>query len=305
MKVVLRSLKDLFSSENEFFALARKGKRITHIALAIPMLIVFLIGGFIISEGIIYEFLLRNLNLSRELREFYNLAISFGFVIGFVWLWVRFFEKRHLSTLGLKIKGAFKIYLNGFFGGLIMLSVVIGLMVIFGVLSFQENPEPFSIDFLGVMILLLIGYVVQGASEEILARGWQFQVIGARYKPWLGAVISSLMFALLHGMNTGVSVIAIINLLLFSFFLILFILYYKNIWAACGWHTAWNWSTENIFGLKVSGTQGAGSVLNLSTDGANYLTGGDFGPEGSILTTFVLVAGMIVVLVKHSKNKNN
>jgi hypothetical protein len=60
---------------------------------------------------------------------------------------------------------------------------------------------------------------------------------------------------------------------------------------------------ENIYGLKVSGTEGLGSVLNLSTEGPNYLTGGDFGPEGSILTTFVLLGGMIVLLILNRKNE--
>jgi len=301
MKIILRSLKDLFSAENEFFTQARKGKRITHIAIAIPMVIVFLLVGFIISEGFLYQFISKFIHFSREMREFYNLGISFAFVILLVWLWVRFFEKRSFKTLGFSRKGALKDYIVGFFSGFIMLSIVIGLMAILGIIGFQASPKPFSIDFVGVMFLLLIGYVVQGASEEILARGWQFQVIGARYKPWLGAVISSIMFAFLHGLNTGVSVIAIINLILFAFLLIFFILYYRNIWAACGWHTAWNWAMENIFGLKVSGTDGGESIFNLSTDGAKYLTGGDFGPEGSILTTFVLIGGMIFLLVKHSK----
>jgi len=303
MKIILKSLKDLFSAENEFFAQARKGKRITHIAIAIPMVIVFILVGFIISEGLIYQFISKFVHFSRELREFYNLGISFAFVILLVWLWVRFFEKRSFKTLGFSRKGALKEYIVGFFSGFIMLSIVIGLMTIIGTVGFQANPKPFSLDFVGVMFLLLIGYVVQGASEEILARGWQFQVIGARYKPWLGAVISSVMFAFLHGLNTGVSVIAIINLILFAFLLIFFILYYRNIWAACGWHTAWNWSMENIYGLKVSGTDGGESILNLSANGANYLTGGDFGPEGSILTTFVLVGGMIVLLIVNSKSK--
>jgi len=111
------------------------------------------------------------------------------------------------------------------------------------------------------------------------------------------------LFALLHGFNAGVSVFAIVNLLLFSFLLILLILHHKSIWAACGWHTAWNWAMENIFGLKVSGAEGGDSVLDLTTNGLKIITGGDFGPEASIFTTLVLIGGMIYILVA-AKNKS-
>lgn len=301
MKIILETIRNLFSSDNEFFAMAKTGKRITHIAIAIPMIIVFLLGGMIISEGLIFQLILQNPDLSRPLSDFYSLFISFGTVIFCVWLWVKFFEKRSFRTLGLQSKNAFKKYISGFYTGFIMLAIVIGLMTLFGVIGAQEKTEAFSIDFLGIMLLLLLGYIVQGAAEEIIARGWQFQVIGARYRPWLGAVISSVLFALLHGLNAGINLLAIVNLLLFAFLLILFILRDKSIWTACGWHTAWNWSMENIYGLKVSGNEGNGSILNLSTEGSKYITGGDFGPEGSILTTIVLFAGMVILLIIESK----
>lgn len=301
MKTIFEALRNLFSSENEFFAMAKTGKRITHIAIAIPMIIVFLFGGMIISEGLIYQLIFQNLELSRPLQDFYSLFVSFGAVIFTVWLWVHFFEKRSLRSLGFTAKGAFNKYISGFLSGFIMLGVVVGFMAIFGTIGLQEKAEPLSLNFIGVMLLLLLGYIVQGASEEIIARGWQFQVIGARYRPWLGAVISSVIFALLHGFNHGVSPLAIINLLLFAFLLIFIILRDKSIWAACGWHTAWNWTMENIYGLKVSGSEGTGSVLNLSIEGPNFLTGGDFGPEGSIFTTIVLLAGMLIILILETK----
>jgi hypothetical protein len=300
MRILFESLKDLFNSENEFFNYARSGKRITHIALAIPLVIIFIFGSMIIS-GIPGQLLVDYFDLGKPVIEFYNLFVSFGILIIVVWLWVRFFEKRSIKTLGFTGNNAFKKYIKGFISAIIMLSIVLLLMTIFGKVGFNENPKPLNLNLWGIFLLMLIGYVVQGAAEEILVRGWQFQVIGARYKPWLGLVISSVIFALLHGTNNGVSMLAIINLLLFAILLILFILYEKSIWAACGWHTAWNWSMENVFGLKVSGSEGLGSMLNLTAEGPNYITGGNFGPEGSILTSFVLFGGMIVLLFLNSK----
>lgn len=303
MNIILEALRNLFSSENKFFAMAKTGKRLTHIAIAIPILIVFLLFAMFLSGGV-FQLIFQDSDISRTFGDFYQLFFSFGTLIFIVWLWVKFFEKRSFKTIGFQWKNAFRKYMTGFLSGFVMLGVVVGLMALFGVIGFNEKAEPFSIDFLGVMMLLLLGYIVQGAAEEVMARGWQFQVIGARYKPWLGAVISSVMFALLHGLNSGVSVLAIVNLLLFAFLLIFIILNDGSIWAACGWHTAWNWTMENIYGLKVSGSEGGGSVLSLTAEGPNYITGGGFGPEGSIFTSIVLIAGMIIVLIRHSKKIN-
>ena len=88
---------------------------------------------------------------------------------------------------------------------------------------------------------------------------------------------------------------------MFAVLLIIFILYDRSIWAACGWHTAWNWTMENIFGLKVSGTEGIVSVFKFSTQGPDYITGGNFGPEGSILSSIVLLAGIFVLLILESR----
>ncbi len=300
MNYLVKSLQTLFKSDNGFFEMARTGKRLTHIALTIPLVVVFLFGAMIIAV-IPGQILVNNIDVSEVVIEFYNLFVSFGVMIILVLLWVRYFEKRSIRTIGFTKTNVLKFYFKGFLTGIIMLSIVIAFMTIFGSISYTKNPEPISLNRIGVMLLLLLGYVVQGAGEEVLARGWQFQVIAARYKPWLGAIISAVIFALLHGMNEGVTVLPIINLILFSFLLTFYILYDKNIWAACGWHTSWNWAMENIYGLKVSGSEGLGSILNLSVEGPNYITGGDFGPEGSIFTTIVLLGGMFVVLYRNAK----
>ena len=172
MKIIIESLQRLFNKENDFFTLAKSGKRLTHIALAIPLVIIFLLGGMIISQivfQIIFQKIILNVSLQKELIAFYGLFVSFGFVILVVWMWVRFFEKRSLSTLGFTKNRAFKKYLTGFLSGVFMLTVVITLMALFGTIGFKENPKPIDLKLIGVFGLMLLGYIVQGASEEILA----------------------------------------------------------------------------------------------------------------------------------------
>jgi membrane protease YdiL (CAAX protease family) len=306
MKRLTKTYFKLFNSENAFFIMAKEGKRISHLAISIPLVVVIIIAGVLFSELFLYEIVFHNANLSPVLRKFYSFTVTVFFVVFFLWLWIRFFEKRPLKTIGLTGKNAFKKYLLGFLTGIIMMSGVIGLMKIFGSISNVKVPVSLSADNLTVVILFLIAYIIQGANEEILSRGWQFQVIGARYKPWIGAIISSIIFVLLHGFNDGISIISGFNLFLFAFLLILFVLRDNSIWAACGWHSSWNWSMENIFGMNVSGTKSIGSILNFSVKGPDYLSGADFGPEGSILATFILMTGILILLgLRAYSGRNN
>ena len=169
MNTLIKSLKSLFNSNNEFIALARTGKRITHIALAIPFVIVFIIAASVISF-IPGQLIANNFELSKAFIAFYNLFVSFGFVIVLVWLWVKFFEKRSFKSLGFVLNGAFKKYMKGFISGLVMLGIVLLLIVVFGQVRLEDNPVTFNLNVLGTIILLLVGYIVQGAAEEIVPK---------------------------------------------------------------------------------------------------------------------------------------
>ncbi len=284
--------------------MAKEGKRITHLAIAIPMIIVVIFAGILFSELFIFEIIFQNPKLTPVFRKFYSFTVTVSSVVFFMWLWIRFFEKRSLKTIGLSGKNACKKYLSGFFTGIIMISSVVGLMVIFGNVSFIKNTVSVDFNAIGIIFLFMIAYILQGANEEIISRGWQFQVIGARYKPWIGAIISSVIFALLHSLNNAVSIISIFNLLLFALLLVLFVLRDNSIWAACGWHSSWNWTMGNIFGLNVSGTEETYSLISLKAVGPDFLSGGSFGPEGSIFTTFVFTIGILILLgLELYKNK--
>lgn len=77
-----------------------------------------------------------------------------------------------------------------------------------------------------------------------------------------------------------------------------------NIWGVAGIHAAWNFAQGNIFGLAVSG-QGTGTSLTtfLSQPVPDWLTGGQFGIESSVVTSLVLLAG-IAYLTQQLKDED-
>lgn len=298
----------LFNPQNEFFQLTNDSKRITHIALSsfiMPVLFVFIAAA-------LTQFVFAPLyfgdptQASHTARELFGLFVMFGTSVVAIFLWVRFFEGRPFYTIGFTKTGALKKYLFGFATGLLMNSAVVGIMALFGCIEIGvDSSATIGIGAIGGVTIFFFGFLIQGASEEILARGWMFQVIGARYQPWIGVLITSVFFALLHLGNSGINPFAVLNLFLFATLMCLYVMKDGNIWAACAWHSSWNWVMGNVFGLSVSGTGEKVSLFNLNTTGNELITGGGFGPEGSLVTSIVLLVAIVLVGMVILKRKRS
>lgn len=297
-------------NNSKLFSMARQGQRLTHIAAVIPLSILFSfvaqlgIIPLVVALGLIYGFTETGVSLAgvpNTMAGFWmgmQLISAFILIYVILWAWLKWVEKRPFWTLGYEMKNAFTQYGRGFLFGALMFAGSVGILALFGSVSFEQG-DPSKQGFAAVMgvTLVLIGWVVQGGAEEVLMRGWVLPVIGARYKPWLGLVISSLIFALLHGLNPNLSIIALVNLTLFGLFAGLYAMREGSMWGISALHSVWNWVQGNFFGFQVSGTDAeGGTLINLMETGTDWLTGGEFGPEGGLAVTAVLVIGILVVL---------
>jgi len=294
---------------NRLLTLARQAARLPHIlivlllGLAIALLSQFGAIPVIMAQVFIYG-ISENAIDTSEMSALVSgswmaatLLSSFAGIFLFLWLWTRFFEKRSFSSLGFELPNALIKYLRGFLVGIIIFGGAVGLLAVTGFAEIEQgNPSMQGMTALGGVLVVLAGWLVQGAAEETLTRGWMLPVLSARYKPWVGILVSSLFFAVLHSLNPNLSVIAMINLALFGFFAAFYALREGSLWGICALHSVWNWVQGNIFGFEVSGGSfGGGTLLNLMETGPDWLTGGPFGPEGGLAVTFVLVVGMAFI----------
>lgn len=258
------------------------------------------------SQGMFsFELYMDKLPLMMEqMPEWVTIATLFGTagIIITALFYCAKIEKRKLSTVGLTRKKSVSEYLIGLGIGLLMFVLVIGLNFLFGSAEFVGLT--FQPGMIPILLITLIGYGVQGASEEILCRGY-FCVSAARYMPlWVGVMLNSVAFACLHLSNPGISPLAMVNLFLFGVFMSVYMIRRGNLWGACAIHSIWNFAQGNIFGLRVSGMNVQSSVLSIQqTEAGSLWNGGSFGPEGGLCVTFVLVAG-ILILWLFCKNKN-
>ena len=250
--------------------------------------------------------------VSRETIETYPTVLyliigTFTMVALLFTLWIRFFERRTMASVGLMInRRASTQYLRGYAIGLLMGVVVVCGVLLLGGYGPEDGAGSKSRDLIPILILMF-AFVVQSGVEEMVFRGWMMSRISARFGLWAGIIGNSILFTLMHvefdGLDsTPLVMVVLFNLMtfLFSVFLSLLVIREKSIWGASAWHAAWNWIFITWFALPTTGIELGLSPLvrDLApVEGApEWLTGGMTGPEGSILTLIVLTLGCLILL---------
>lgn len=209
-------------------------------------------------------------------------------------LFCKLIQKRKMTTVGFQKPGMWKEYLGGLGVGFVIFTVAVLLCVVTGSLKLQGLSSTFSI---GIFVLFLLGYLIQGMAEEVLCRGYFLVSVSRRYPLAVGILANSVVFAALHLLNNGITVLAFINLVLFGVFASVYFIKRGNIWGVGALHSIWNLAQGNIYGIRVSGMQTSCSILSSEmVAGRELINGGDFGLEGGLAVTIVLVAGTLILL---------
>ena len=217
-----------------------------------------------------------------------------------VFLFCRFIQKRKLRTLGFIKKGMLKEYALGMLLGFAFFSVCVLLGVLFGGLKIEGISPEFSI---GIFVAYLLGYMVQGMTEEVLCRGYFLGSYARRYPVYAAVLANSLLFASLHLLNSGISVLAFINITLFGIFASIYFIRRGSIWGIGAFHSIWNLVQGNFYGSKVSGTRVGNTLFTTQAiAGKSLWNGGDFGMEGSLICTIALTCGIIFLYTRKNKD---
>ncbi len=209
---------------------------------------------------------------------------------------MRVFEKSRFIEIGLKIrpKTAYEI-LIGLVVGFVMIALVVLPNAILGYYKYdftlnQIFPEIFKVT----IFFLLVAF-----AEEILFRGYPFQRLIDGTNPFIATLIFSLLFSIAHLQNPNVNSIALINVFLAGVWLSSAYVKTRSLWLPISLHFSWNFFQGYLFSLPVSGINLFETVFYVEITSKNLISGGEFGPEGSVLASFVLVVATIFIL----KNK--
>ena len=228
--------------------------------------------------------------------------LSFGFVLNTVFRWTRKVEKRPIRTLGFYRENFLNNLLKGFGIGLALFLLTLLCLVALGQYRFESiHLNPYSLIF---VIFTIPFWILQGTAEEVVSRAWLLPQLASRTNLKLAVLISSLFFTLLHMGNSGLTPLSLVNLFLFGVAMALYLLKTDTVWGVAGIHGAWNFAQGNLFGILVSGQQSGTSLMTFLPQGnQDWLSGGSFGIEGSIMTSLVLL--MLIVYLAHQLKKEN
>lgn len=134
--------------------------------------------------------------------------------------------------------------------------------------------------------------------EELLFRGVLFGSVERWFGSWAALVVSSLVFGLTHLVNPqgtieGALFIAVeAGILLAAAYMLT-----RRLWLSIGFHMAWNYTQSAIFSGIVSGNNAQEGLFRSTMNGPDWLTGGAFGVESSVLALLLCTTTGIVMLV--------
>jgi membrane protease YdiL (CAAX protease family) len=243
-------------------------------------------------------------NFMNSLPSLYYaiVLISTAFMIVTAILYCKLFEKRKPYTLGFTARGCLPEYLMGIGIGAVMISLPLIVCIATNSVTLTLMP---NVSY-PMVALFFVAFLIQGMAEEAIFRGYLMTSLARKIKIWPAILISALFFSLFHLGNASFNLIAFLNIFLFGVFAGVFMLKRGSIWAVGAIHAIWNFCQGNVFGMNVSGLVKFDSIFTSTQSNVGaILHGGDFGLEGGLGVTVVLLIALLGALLMPTKKSEH
>ncbi len=203
---------------------------------------------------------------------------------GAVWL----LEFRTAAEIG--PRGSLRLLVPGALFGGALFALVYGILWAMGFAHYRGAGEAAG------LLATFGSAAAAGVGEEIVFRGVVFRLIDERFGTTAAMVLSAALFGALHLANRGATLVSTVAISLEAG--VLLAAAYaavRSLWFPIGMHLAWNFTEGGIFGAAVSGGGSIG-LLRFPLSGPRIYTGGDFGPEASIISVIVCLAAALPLI---------
>lgn len=202
----------------------------------------------------------------------------------------RWIERREDAEFALA--GAGKELGAGLLFGFLLFSVMVGIVALLG---------GFGIDGLrgtGRLWSMLAMSIASGLYEEVIFRGIVFRQIEAMAGSWVALALTSAFFGAAHLANPGATFFAAFAIAMEAGILLGgAYMFTRRLWLAVGIHAAWNFTQGWVFSAPVSGGKAPDGLFFTHRAGPDWLTGGAFGLEASVVAMVVATGAGMVMLV--------
>lgn len=199
---------------------------------------------------------------------------------------VRIYERGHLSDIGLRwTPGSGRNLIVGLLIGIGATVLVLVPPLLSGAAYWKPAASGATglASFVFMTLILLFG----AAGEEMLFRGYGFQVMVPAFGEAATVLPMAVLFAAAHAANESVSPVGLLNTFAWGALLGAALLRSGDLWLPVGIHFGWNWGLV-VFGVNVSGFTMRLTGYALEWRISPLWSGGDYGPEGGLICTIVV-----------------
>jgi membrane protease YdiL (CAAX protease family) len=248
--------------------------------------------AFIVTQNIAGKLLA---GTGKELRNLVKGLLASLAVINTYRLFFRWLEKRLITELS--TKSLFRdLGLGSVIGVTIQCLTILVIFLNHGFKVVSVNPVSY------IIIPLTVAFTV-AIFEEILIRGIIFRILEEKLGSYIALAISALIFGALHLFNPAATLVSATCIAIEAGLLLGAVyLYSRSLWLPIAIHFAWNFMQSGIFGAVTSGNEKTSGLLTTQLTGPALLTGGTFGPEGTIQATIFCLIATGIFMYLNSKN---
>jgi hypothetical protein len=201
---------------------------------------------------------------------------------------LRFFTDHRLVELGMGWnRWSMENMALGILGGAGAASLVLAPALLAGEAHLSSTPQDQPSFAVVVFVVALLALGAMG--EELMMRGYGFQILLANCGTWATVIPCGVVFALLHTANPNVTKLGIANTAGFGVLFGYAFVRSRDLWLPAGLHFGWN-ITLPLFGVNVSGLRMKMTGHDMVWSAGNLWSGGDYGPEASLLTSMAMIA---------------
>ncbi len=244
----------------------------------------------------------------------YTTAPQFVGIVLSIWLAARWLDRRSFFDYGLNFN---RRWIKEFLAGCVIAAVAISTIFLIqwsvgwvNIVDYGWNVDtetPFTIGILSFFLAMLM----VGFHEELFSRGYQllniteglkYPVVRLNEALIVAILLTSSLFGILHLSNPNASLISTFNIMLAGVILAVPYVLTGSLALSVGLHFSWNFVMAGILGFPVSGREIEVTILRTEQSGAEFWTGGSFGPEAGLLGLMgmAIMLGATIVYIKRT-----
>ncbi len=183
--------------------------------------------------------------------------------------------------------------------GFALFTIMVGIVALLGGFGID------GVRGIGRLWSVLAMAIASGLFEELIFRGILFRQLEAMAGSWIALALTSAFFGAAHLANPGATWFAAFAIAVEAGILLgAAYMYTRRLWLPVGIHAAWNFTQGWIFSAPVSGGKAPDGLLLTHRSGPDWLTGGGFGLEASVVAMLVAtLAGVILLAMAQRRGR--